>query len=320
MVDGQFWVEQRRFCLRHLRELGFGRTTMASIVEDEAFHLIKHFKETIDSQHASDMENMNRANNNNGQIYKLADEIMNANNADSNQESTKICDAYVKPENYMGSKLKSKSAVFWMNSAFGVPVLNSIWKLLTGKRFENNDKDCVYLQSILTKLLNEIDMIGCPFSHFPFLRYIAPEKSGYKFFYETHSQLWKFLRVITFSYIFCKLFYININLNIVQQEEIELHKENFNPNSLENLMDVYLAMLKSEEATDSFSESQLLGICVDIFIAGSETTSKTLAFCFLYLTLYQDVQRKAQEEIDRVLGPNKMPTLNDRPRYFEYSN
>jgi hypothetical protein len=38
-------------------------------------------------------------------------------------------------------------------------------------------------------------MIGCLFNHFPILKYIAPEMSGYKKFMETHQQLWKFLKV-----------------------------------------------------------------------------------------------------------------------------
>lgn len=34
---------------------------------------------------------------------------------------------------------------------------------------------------------------------------------------------------------------------------------------------------------------------------------------FLAMTLYPEVQRKAQEEIDRVLGPGRLPTMADRP-------
>lgn len=64
-----------------------------------------------------------------------------------------------------------------------------------------------------------------------------------------------------------------------------------------------------------FLESQLLAICMDMFMAGSETTSKSLGFGFLYMLLYPEVQKKAQEEIDRVVGRDRMPTLNDRPKY-----
>lgn len=61
-------------------------------------------------------------------------------------------------------------------------------------------------------------------------------------------------------------------------------------------------------------EQQLLAICMDMFMAGSETTSKSLGFGFLYMLLNQDVIKKAQEEIDRVVGRDRLPTLNDRPK------
>lgn len=69
----------------------------------------------------------------------------------------------------------------------------------------------------------------------------------------------------------------------------------------------------------TFSESQLLAICMDMFMAGSETTSKSLGFGFLYLLLNPEVQKKAQEEIDRVVGRDRLPTLNDRPKYVHRS-
>jgi len=44
-------------------------------------------------------------------------------------------------------------------------------------------------------------MIGAPFSHFPPLRFIAPEMSGYKSFLQTHQKLWTFLKVSKHSII-----------------------------------------------------------------------------------------------------------------------
>jgi len=62
-------------------------------------------------------------------------------------------------------------------------------------RYDTDDKELMHLQQILTKLLKEIDIIGAPFGHFPLLRFIAPEISGYKAFVETHQALWAFLKV-----------------------------------------------------------------------------------------------------------------------------
>lgn len=42
--------------------------------------------------------------------------------------------------------------------------------------------------------------------------------------------------------------------------------------------------------------------------------SSTIATFFLYMILYPDVQRKAQQEIDSVISPYNLPTTTDRPR------
>nr|CAD7450965.1 unnamed protein product [Timema bartmani] len=52
---------------------------------------------------------------------------------------------------------------------------------------------------------------------------------------------------------------------------------------------------------------------MDMFMAGSETTSKSLGFGFLYLLLFPEVQKRAQAEIDAVVGRDRLPSLNDRP-------
>lgn len=47
VTDEELWHEQRKFVLRHLREFGFGRRTMAGMVEDEAMELVKFYKQRV---------------------------------------------------------------------------------------------------------------------------------------------------------------------------------------------------------------------------------------------------------------------------------
>lgn len=47
--------------------------------------------------------------------------------------------------------------------------------------------------------------------------------------------------------------------------------------------------------------------------AGAETTAAALAVFMLAMTLYPDVMRKAQAELDAVVGRDRMPTYADRP-------
>jgi len=52
------------------------------------------------------------------------------------------------------------------------------------------------------------------------------------------------------------------------------------------------------------------------YIAGNETTSATLLNFVLLMINYPDVQRKAQEELDRVVGRERMPDTNDKLPYI----
>lgn len=49
-----------------------------------------------------------------------------------------------------------------------------------------------------------------------------------------------------------------------------------------------------------------------MYIAGGDTVTSSLTTFLLAMTLYPDVQRKAQEEIDRVIGSNRLPRFEDR--------
>ena len=41
--DGQRWLEHRRFTIRHLKEFGFGRIGLESVIQEEAEELVKYF-------------------------------------------------------------------------------------------------------------------------------------------------------------------------------------------------------------------------------------------------------------------------------------
>lgn len=45
-----------------------------------------------------------------------------------------------------------------------------------------------------------------------------------------------------------------------------------------------------------------------------EQTVSTMSCFFLAMMVFPDVQRKAQKEIDAVVGPNRLPTVDDRDR------
>lgn len=59
--------------------------------------------------------------------------------------------------------------------------------------------------------------------------------------------------------------------------------------------------------------------CLDLFIAGAETTSTGMAWFGLYLAAYPEIQEKLHQEILGVVGKSRLPSLDDRARmpYYE---
>ncbi|KAL7282714.1 hypothetical protein ACG7TL_004188 [Trametes sanguinea] len=55
------------------------------------------------------------------------------------------------------------------------------------------------------------------------------------------------------------------------------------------------------------------------YITGADTTFSDIVAFFLAMTIYPDVQRKAQAELDAIVGPNRLPTFEDR-EYLPYVN
>lgn len=194
LTDGELWVDQRRFIVRHLKEFGFARRGMVDMIQTEAQHMLADYRQIVDKQNGK--------------------------------------------------------ALITMQDAFNSYVLNTLWCMMTGTRYERGNLKLKQLQSLLHTLLLNLDMMGALFSHFPLLRYVAPSFSGYKQFIEIHEPLHSFI-----------------------ESELENHKRNFKmENEPRDLMDVYLQVLQDPDRKESFSEKQLLALCLDMFMAGSETT------------------------------------------------
>ena len=86
---------------------------------------------------------------------------------------------------------------------------------------------------------------------------------------------------------------------------IEEHEKDLQEDNPRDLIDVYLTQMKISSDPE-FSKEQLKMILFDLFGAGSDTSSSTLCWALLYLTLYQDVQEKCHQEVSSVLGDSDL--------------
>ncbi|XP_061102917.1 cytochrome P450 2F2-like [Conger conger] len=108
------------------------------------------------------------------------------------------------------------------------------------------------------------------------------------------------------------------NMNMIRKslaDQVSQHKESRVPGEPRDLTDCYLdEMEKRGDDGSSFSENQLVFYLLDLFFAGTDTTSNTLLTAFLYLMTHPDVQERCQKEIDKVLGEKMQVSFVDRHR------
>uniref|UniRef100_A0A8C2XKB0 Cytochrome P450 n=1 Tax=Cyclopterus lumpus TaxID=8103 RepID=A0A8C2XKB0_CYCLU len=87
--------------------------------------------------------------------------------------------------------------------------------------------------------------------------------------------------------------------------EVKEHKHNWDPSDNRDYIDCYLSEIQMSkgQADDTFDEENLVVCVFDLFLAGSETTSTTLRWAFLYMVKYPEIQGKRQMQIDTNIPP-----------------
>ncbi|RUS89078.1 hypothetical protein EGW08_003189 [Elysia chlorotica] len=62
----------------------------------------------------------------------------------------------------------------------------------------------------------------------------------------------------------------------------------------------------------SLNYENMIKSALDLFAAGTETTSSTIIWCVLFILHSTDVQSKIHEELDREVGQGRQPTMEDQ--------
>ncbi|XP_041790626.1 cytochrome P450 2J4 [Chelmon rostratus] len=91
------------------------------------------------------------------------------------------------------------------------------------------------------------------------------------------------------------------------------HRESLDPSSPRDYIDCFLTEMEEEENKESGFDIENLSFCtMDLFGAGTETTTTTLHWGLSYMIYYPDIQERVQAEIDAVIGSSRQPSLADR--------
>ncbi|XP_006823766.1 cytochrome P450 2U1-like [Saccoglossus kowalevskii] len=165
-------------------------------------------------------------------------------------------------------------------------VSNVICSIAFGKRFDYSDNTF--------KLM--IDVMGKWF-----------ELAGKMF----ELDLFPFLRPFSKTHIDCFV-QLGDDLKKFCKQQIDEHREVFDPDNIGDFIDAYLAETMKQDGNEDFTDDQLKHTLVDLFSAGTETTATTLKWGLLFMVLHPEIQERVFNEIDQVVGVNRLPRLEDR--------
>uniref|UniRef100_A0A3P9BI51 Cytochrome P450 2J6 n=1 Tax=Maylandia zebra TaxID=106582 RepID=A0A3P9BI51_9CICH len=169
-------------------------------------------------------------------------------------------------------------------------VSNIICSLVFGHRFEYGEEKFIKMMQLFDKALQiEGSIWGQLYNAFPVLMRRLPGP------HQSVKQMWN--EVKDFIWV-----------------ELNEHKNTWDPSETRDYIDCYLSEIQMNKGQDdnTFDEENLVICVLDLFVAGSETTSTTLRWAFLYMAKYPEIQEKVQAEIDREIGESRQPSMEDR--------
>uniref|UniRef100_A0A8C3P5L5 unspecific monooxygenase n=1 Tax=Chrysemys picta bellii TaxID=8478 RepID=A0A8C3P5L5_CHRPI len=97
-------------------------------------------------------------------------------------------------------------------------------------------------------------------------------------------------------------------------ERVNMHKESLDRNCPRDFIDAFLIKMEEERKNgqSDFTVGSLVRSTVELFVAGTGTTSVTMKFGLLILLKYPEIEEKVHKEIDRVIGRSRSPCMTDR--------
>uniref|UniRef100_A0A8C5QNP0 Cytochrome P450 n=1 Tax=Leptobrachium leishanense TaxID=445787 RepID=A0A8C5QNP0_9ANUR len=103
-------------------------------------------------------------------------------------------------------------------------------------------------------------------------------------------------------------------LLLFAERRVKLNEKTLDPDNPRDYVDAFLIKMEKDK-TDLQSEFTMINLIystLQIFFSGIETMSNTLTYALLIMLKYPDVLSKVYEEIDRVIGRDRVPKVQDR--------
>ncbi|XP_001865027.2 probable cytochrome P450 305a1 [Culex quinquefasciatus] len=169
------------------------------------------------------------------------------------------------------------------NRLLQLSVINVLWTLATGERIERHDDHLQSLLDVLKKRSTMFDIAGGLLNQMPWLRFVAPNWSGYNIVVDFNWQLISFF-----------------------SNTIQKHNESYTDEvSSNDLIFAYMRETRkhSTNPNSNFTEDQMIMTILDLFIAGANNTSTIVDLLLIMMVNRPDIQAKVHQEIDQHSDP-----------------
>ena len=98
---------------------------------------------------------------------------------------------------------------------------------------------------------------------------------------------------------------------------VQKHKQTYEEGVIRDITDALFKAKYQAEREDSkvrgmLNETLIMETLSDLAIAGSDTTTEFLTWSLLYLASFPDVQAKIHQQLDDVIGRDRLPRMQDR--------
>ncbi|KAK6183024.1 hypothetical protein SNE40_010578 [Patella caerulea] len=166
--------------------------------------------------------------------------------------------------------------------------VNIISRIILGSRFDGNDPDFLRIIDVVkTSFTNEgtFSILNV----FPKLRFLPCIASKLRVLFDKVGTVRNYLT-----------------------GQISEHEKQRIKGELNDLIDVYLSKRDQDDGMKLVSEGDLIRLILEVFPAASVTTTSSLNWALLYMILHPEIQKKCQDEIDSVVGTNRMVNWSDR--------